>query len=184
MISSKASSGCIFWLRAAMFSIVAMIGCSCFSGSLNCWWNFTICSIAAICSFGRRALLKAAINSSACDTPSPRSWIGSVFFAGMEKAPVALSNFFVDSHQRFHSGSVKTSPTSHSPICAAAAAPPRLSMILRTTATGSSAASFLIDDRSLALRTRKCSGASGVRFSAAYWTCMACDFLPAKSITI
>src|SRR5438270_13177695 len=50
-------------------------------------------------------------------------WIGSVFFAGREKAPLALSAFFVDSHQRFHSVSVKTSPTIHSWICSAVAFP-------------------------------------------------------------
>ena len=33
-----------------------MIGCSCFSGSLNCWWNFTICSIAAIFYVGDQGL--------------------------------------------------------------------------------------------------------------------------------
>ena len=143
-----------------------------------------ICSSTAICSFGCRALLKDAINSSVCDRPSARRWIGSVFFAGIEKAPLALSNFFVDSHQRFHSASVKTSLTNHSPICATVACPPRLSTIFRTTATGSSLASVLIEVRLLALRARKCSRASGVRFSAAYWTCMGWDFLLAKSITI
>src|SRR4029453_17795017 len=143
-----------------------------------------ICSSAAICSFGCRALLKAAISSSACDTPSLRIWIGSVFFAGIEKPPPALSAFFVDSHQRFHSASVKTSPTSHSLICCAVALPSKLSRIFRTSAAGFSLAKFLIDARSVALRTRKCSGASGVRFSAAYWACIGCDFLPAKSITI
>src|SRR6266567_3315268 len=107
-----------------------------------------------------------------------------LFFAGTEKAPLALSNFFVDSHQRFHSASVKTSPISHSLICATVASPLKLSTMLRTTATGSSVASFLIDIRSFALRTRKCSSGRGVRFSAAYWTCIGCDFLPAKSITI
>ena len=143
-----------------------------------------ICSSAAICSFGCRALLKAATSSSVCDTPSRRSWIDSVFFAGIEKPPLALSNLFVDSHQRFHSASVKTSPINHSLICPTVAWPPRLSRMFRTTATGSSPASFLIDSRSLALRARKCSTASGVRLSAAYWICMGCDFLPAKSITI
>src|SRR5438477_416804 len=88
-----------------------------------------ICSSAAICSFGWRALLKAAINSSACDMPSPRIWIGSVFFAGREKAPLALSAFFVDSHHRFHSVSVKLSPTIHSWICSAVAFPSKLSSI-------------------------------------------------------
>ena len=143
-----------------------------------------ICSSAAICSFGCRALLKAAISSSACDTPSLRIWIGSVFFAGIEKAPLTLSAFFVDSHQRFHSASVKTSPTSHSLISCAVALPSRLSRILRTSAAGFSLAKFLIAARSVALRARKCSGARGVRLSAAYWTCMGCDFLLAKSITI
>src|SRR4030095_10016617 len=110
--------------------------------------------------------------------------MGSVFFAGTEKTLLALSAFLVDSHQRFHSVSVKTSPTSHSLICCAVALPSKLSRIFRTTAGGSSLANFLIDARSVALRARKCSGASGVRFSAAYSACIGWDFLPAKSITI
>src|SRR5437899_2957487 len=110
--------------------------------------------------------------------------MGSVFFAGTEKTPLALSAFFVDSHQRFHSVSVKTSPTNHSPICCTVALPSKLSRIFRTSAAGFSIAKFLIDARSVALRARKCSGASGVTFSAAYWACIGCDFLPAKSITI
>ena len=143
-----------------------------------------ICSSAAICSFGWRALLKAAINSSACDMPSPRIWIGSVFFAGREKAPLALSAFFVDSHHRFHSVSVKISPTIHSWICSAVAFPSKLSSMFRTSAAGFSLAKFLTDTRSVALRARKWSDGSGVRFSAAYCTCMEWDFLLAKSITI
>src|SRR5215475_5788799 len=110
--------------------------------------------------------------------------IGSFFFAGTEKTPLALRAFFVDSHQRFHSASVKTSPTSHSLICCAVALPSKLSRIFRTRAEGFSLAKFLIDARSVALRARKCSGPNGVRFSAAYWACIGCDFLPAKSITI
>src|SRR6266513_1381642 len=110
--------------------------------------------------------------------------MGSVFFAGTEKTPLALSAFFVDSHQRFHSVSVKTSPTSHSLICCAVALPSRLSRIFRTSAAGSFFAKVLIAARSVALRARKCSGASGMTFSAAYWACIGCDFLPAKSITI
>src|SRR4029450_11215509 len=110
--------------------------------------------------------------------------MGSLFFAGTEKMPLALSAFFVDPHQRFHSVSVKTSPTNHSPICCAVALPSKLSRIFRTRAGGFSLAKFLIDTRSVALRARKCSGASGVTFSAAYCACIGCDFLPAKSITI
>src|SRR4030095_16715077 len=110
--------------------------------------------------------------------------MGSFFFAGTEKTPLALSAFLVDSHQRFHSISVKTSPTSHSLICCAVALQCKLSRIFRTTAGGSSLAKFLIDARSVALRARQCSGASGARFSAAYSACIGCDFLPAKSITI
>src|SRR5712691_7142334 len=110
--------------------------------------------------------------------------MGSFFFAGTEKAPLALSAFFVDSHQRFHSVSVKTSPISHSAICCDVALPSKLSRIFRTRAGGFSLAKFLIDARSVALRARKCSGASGVRFSAAYWVCIGWDFLLAKSITI
>src|SRR5438132_3581512 len=110
--------------------------------------------------------------------------MGSFFFAGKEKIPLALSAFFVDSHQRFHSVSVKTSPTNHSPICCAVALPSKLSRIFRTRAGGFSLAKFLIDARSVALRARKWSGGSGVTFSAAYWACIGFDFLPAKSITI
>src|SRR5882762_109300 len=110
--------------------------------------------------------------------------MGSFFFAGTEKTPLALRAFFVDSHQRFHSVSVKTSPTNHSPICCAVALPSKLSRIFRTRTDGFSLAKFLIDARSLALRARKWSGGSGVTFSAAYWACIGCDFLPAKSITI
>src|SRR5882762_10537607 len=110
--------------------------------------------------------------------------MGSVFFTGTEKTPLALSAFLVDSHQRFHSVSVKTSPTSHSLICCAVALPSKLSRIFRTRAGGFSLAKFLIEARSVALRARKCSGASGVTFSAAYSACIGCDFLPAKSITI
>ena len=73
----------------------------------------------------------------------------------MEKAPLVFRSFFVDSHQRFHSASVKTSPTNHSLIWATVAWPPRLSIIFRTRATGSSLANFLIDARSFALRARK-----------------------------
>src|SRR6267143_2778340 len=110
--------------------------------------------------------------------------MGSFFFAGTEKTPIALRAFFVDSHQRFHSVSVKTSPTNHSPICCAVALPSKLSRIFRTRTGGFSLAKFLIDARSVALRARKWSGGSGVTFSAAYWACIGCDFLPAKSITI
>src|SRR5580704_17734330 len=110
--------------------------------------------------------------------------MGSFFFTGTEKTPLALSAFFVDSHQRFHSVSVKTSPTNHSPICCAVALPSKLSRIFRTRAGGFSLAKFLIEARSVALRARKCSGASGVTFSAAYSACIGCDLLPAKSITI
>ena len=95
-----------------------------------------------------------------------------------------MSAFFVDSHQRFHSVSVKTSPISHSLICCAVPLPSKLSRIFRTSAGGFSLAKLLIDVRSVALRARKCSGASGVTFSAAYSACIGCDFLPAKSITI
>src|SRR6266480_3043497 len=110
--------------------------------------------------------------------------MGSFFFAGTEKTPLALSAFFVDSHQRFHSVSVKTSPTNHSLICCAVALPSKLSRIFRTSSAGFFLARFLIDARSVALRARKWSGASGVTFSAAYWACIGWDFLPAKSITI
>src|SRR6266850_4236748 len=110
--------------------------------------------------------------------------MGSFFFAGTEKTPLAFNAFFVDSHQRFHSVSVKTSPTSHSLICCGVALPSKLSRIFRTRAGGFSLAKFLIEARSVALRARKCSGASGVTFSAAYSACIGCDFFPAKSITI
>src|SRR6266404_963734 len=113
-----------------------------------------ICSSATICSFGCRALLKAAISSSACDTPSPRIWIGSLFFAGIEKAPLAFSAFLVVSHHRFHSASVKTSPISHSPICCVVALPSKLSRMFRTSAAGFSLAKFLIDARSVATREK------------------------------
>src|SRR6267378_395343 len=66
--------------------------------------------------------------------------MGSVFFTGTEKTPLALSAFLVDSHQRFHSVSVKTSPTSHSLICCAVALPSKLSRILRARAAGFSPA--------------------------------------------
>src|SRR4029077_11650160 len=109
--------------------------------------------------------------------------MGSFFFAGTEKTPFALSALFVDSHQRFHSVSVKISPTNHSPICWAVALPSKLSRIFRTRTGGFSLAKFLIDARAVAFRARKWSGGSGVTFSAAYWACIGCDFLPAKSIT-
>ena len=62
-------------------------------------------------SFGCRVWLKNLISSSALETFSPRSWIGSLFFVGTEKYPSLFRSFFVESHQRFHSGSVKISPS-------------------------------------------------------------------------
>src|SRR6266480_1168506 len=79
---------------------------------------------------------------------------------------------FVDSHQRFHSASAKTSPISHSLISCALAFPSKLSKMFCTSATGFSLARFFTDAMSVAFRARKCSGASGVRFSAAYCACI------------
>src|SRR5438132_403840 len=116
--------------------------------------------------------------------PSARIWIGSVFFAGMENAPLVFKCLRADSHHRFHSVSLKRSGTIHSLSSCAVALPSRLSKMFRTSATGSSVASFLVAARSLALRTRKCSAGITVRFSAAYCSCIGCPFLPVKSITI
>src|SRR5438874_4016295 len=115
---------------------------------------------------------------------SERSWIGSFFFVGIKKCPSFLRSFLVDSHQRFHSTSVKTSPISHSAICGTVALPPALSRIFRTLAARASLASFLTASKSLALRARKCSGGMAARFSAAYCNCIGCAFLPAKSMMI
>src|SRR5439155_1117603 len=91
----------------------------------------------------------------------------------MENAPLAFKCLRADSHHRFHSVSLKRSGTIHSLSSCAVAFPSRLSKMFRTSATGSSLASFLVAARSLALRTRKCSAGITVSFSAAYCSCIA-----------
>src|SRR5438445_12054895 len=162
--------------------MATITGCNCLSGSLNSSASLMIWSRAAPCSFGRRARLKAASNSSTCETGAERSSIGALFFVGIKKCPSFLRTFLADSHQRFHSVSLKTSPISHCAICGGVALPPALSRTFRMTAAGSSLASFLITVRSLAFRARKCSGGIAARFSAAYRNCIRCAFLPTKSM--
>ena len=82
-----------------------MIGCNWVSGLSNSLWNLIIWSSAAACSFGWRARPKDAISSFARETFSARNSIGSLFLVGMKKCPSLFKSFFVESHQRFHSGS-------------------------------------------------------------------------------
>src|SRR5450631_4148476 len=73
----------------------------------------------------------------------------------MRKYPSLFNSFFVESHQRFHSASLKISPSINWLICVTVAEPPRLSRTLRMTPAGSFLTSSLIAFRSLAFFARK-----------------------------
>ena len=128
-----------------------------------------ICSSAAICSFGCRALLKAASSSSALRYAFAANLDRLGLFCGDRKSAACLQCLLGRFPPAFPfrlSENIAYQPFTD--LLRAWLYRPSFPEYFAPPQTGFSLAKFFIDARSVALRARKCSGASGVRFSAAY----------------